>query len=438
MWRKTRNIGFGFGFGSKNQIKIEEKRYYLRNIMVLDAQQTYNIGLKCQIVSCIINTLASLLTLYVIYWLPKSYHNGYLTMILIMTISQTFYDTSLFFYSAPEGAPGYFDLLDTSFYLGILFGINSSFWTCIISGVTSYVIWTRKYVAVQSNIIYFIIVNFILSFVIATSFIVPYVRHEEYAVTVTFGIYNYARLLIIIFDMLAINLIFIVLKSLQQKNMANKGEIDSSYYPMYILAKRLMLYPLVQTISRIPVTIYQLHYNETVSQYPTGPHPDTFKTALLFIGFWCTPLSGLGNCIVFFAMQKGAWKTFKEKVLCQESATGLSEQEEVAKPESSINRGKSWKSSSLSAGNSNKSGSLGIGNSISSSNNSIGGIKSWVSRSLSKNNMTAEQIVMNEEEWRRFDDLDDEELSKAVGTAYRESLSRNSEIRNSQGSRVEL
>jgi hypothetical protein len=199
-----------------------------------------------------------------------------------------------------------------------------------------------------------------------------------------------------------------------------------------------MLYPLVQTISRIPVTIYQLHYNETVSQYPTGPHPDTFKTALLFIGFWCTPLSGLGNCIVFFAMQKGAWKTFKEKVLCQESATGLSEQEEVAKPESSINRGKSWKSSSLSAGNSNKSGSLGIGNSISSSNNSIGGIKSWVSRSLSKNNMTAEQIVMNEEEWRRFDDLDDEELSKAVGTAYRESLSRNSEIRNSQGSRVEL
>jgi hypothetical protein len=52
--------------------------------------------------------------------------------------------------------------------------------------------------------------------------------------------------------------------------------------------------------------------------------------------------------------------------------------------------------------------------------------------------MTAEQIVMDEEEWRRFDDLDDEELSKAVGTAYRESLSRNSEIRNSQGSRVEL
>ncbi len=84
--------------------------------MVLDAQQTYNIGLKCQIVSCAINTLASLLTLYVIYWLPKSYHNGYLNMILLMTISQTFYDTSLFFYSAPEGAPGYFDLLDTSFY----------------------------------------------------------------------------------------------------------------------------------------------------------------------------------------------------------------------------------------------------------------------------------------------------------------------------------
>ncbi len=410
--------------------------------MVLDAQQTYNIGLKCQIVSCTLNTSASLLTLYIIWLLPKSYHNGYLKMILLMTISQTFYDASLFFYNAPEGSPGYNEVLDTGFYLGMLFGVNSSFWTFIISGVTSYVIWTRKYIAVQENMTSFITFNFILSFVIATSFIVPYVRGDEYTETITFDIYNYARLLIIVFDVLAINLIFIVLKSLQHKNLMNKDEIDTSYYPMYILAKRLMLYPVVQTVSRIPVTIYQLHYNETISQYPTSSHPDTFKTALLFIGFFCTPISGIGNCIVFFTMQKGAWKTLKEKVL--HVVPGLSAQEDTLTPDSRAYGGKSGnsratdKSGSLRA--TAKSGSLGLVNSISSGNNSSGG-KSWFSRSLSRNNGVSDHIDDEEnaeDEWRKYDELDDEELSRAVGTAYRESLVRNSESRSSKSSRIEL
>lgn len=403
--------------------------------MVLDAQQTYDIGLKVQIVSCTLNTLASLLTLYAIWLLPKSYHNGYLTMILFMTISQTLYDASLLFYNTPEGSTGYNELLDTCYYLGILFGTNSALWTSIISGVTSYVIWTRRYIAVQDNMTYFNIFNFFLSFVIATSFIVAHVRGNEYSQTVTFAIYNYARLLIIVFDVLAVNSIFIVLKSLQHKNSTNDSEIDTSYYPMYILAKRLMLYPVVQTLSRIPVTIYQLHYNETISEYPIQSNPSAFKTALLYIGFCCTPMSGIGNCIVFFTMQKGAWKVLKEKVWCS-SNTGLSAQEETLKPDSSVIGEQNG-----SLGVTDKSGSLGFINSISSGKITYGSSKSRISLSLWNSNVVSDHPkdeCNDEDMWRQFDELDDEELSKAVATEYRDSLVRYSESRNSNSSRIGL
>jgi len=395
--------------------------------MVLDSQETYNIGLKCQIVASTINTLASLLTLYVIVLLPKNYRNGYLSMIFLMTLSQTFYDASLLSYNAPVDYPGYNDALATGFYMGVLFGVNSSFWTFIISGVTAYVIWTRRYVAVQDNIPLFVIVNFILSFVIATSFIVPYVRGDTETLTITFAIYNYARLLIIVGDVMAVYLIFVVLKSLKRKNMMNNYEIDSSYYPMYLLAKRLMLYPVVQTVSRIPVTIYQLHYNETISQYASSPHPDTFKTALLFIGFWCTPISGIGNCIVFFNMQKGAWKTLKEKVLCYKEVTELPAQEDNNNSESIVCGGKSG-----SLGVFGKSGSLGVVSAISNNNSA----KSWITlSSLSRYVKDVKDDDDDDDLWRKYEELDDEELTKAVGTAFRESSIRNSESRNIKNSK---
>jgi hypothetical protein len=66
---------------------------------------------------------------------------------------------------------------------------------------------------------------------------------------------------------------------------------------------RLQYYCLVQIISRIGATWYQIQFGfrETVTQSPS-----TFQTAVFAIQFLLTPTAGIGYLIVFLAMQPEA------------------------------------------------------------------------------------------------------------------------------------
>lgn len=76
-----------------------------------------------------------------------------------------------------------------------------------------------------------------------------------------------------------------------------------------IMCGRLQYYCLVQIISRIGATWYQLQYGfrETIDRSSSN-----FQTSVFAVQFMLTPSAGIGYLIVFLAMQPEAYHHFKQ------------------------------------------------------------------------------------------------------------------------------
>lgn len=91
-----------------------------------------------------INLIASLWTLYLIFKMKK--YNGYINMIVSMTLAQGVYDASLFMFKL--SSKGW---QSTQLFLGIFCGTAAAVWSLVICVVMTYIIASRKYFDIEKN-----------------------------------------------------------------------------------------------------------------------------------------------------------------------------------------------------------------------------------------------------------------------------------------------
>lgn len=248
---------------------------------------TYSIGILIFTICAAVNVVASLLTLYLIYKLKK--YNGYMLMIFSMTMAQLSYDASLFMFNIKTDLSYYIQS-----FLGIFCGTASAIWSLVISLVLTYIVVTRKYIDIGFNFpTYFIIVT-LLSLFIAISNVWTIINGDKELFAIFFNIFNYTRILIIV-----INILTILYTSYLLFKTKHSSYNRHNRSPLFILVTRLCLYPLVQFISRAPITIYQLSYKYPLFQYAYQTNPTNIESFFFIFSVITCPSAGLGNFIAF-------------------------------------------------------------------------------------------------------------------------------------------
>lgn len=125
-------------------------------------------------------------------------------------------------------------------------------------------------------------------------------------------IYFVIRTVSIIINIFAILIIFYKIYKLSLKDPSFQANSN----PVYILSMRLVYYCLVQTITRIGSSWYQLQYGFGSAADYDSDNASTLKTIIYLSEFVLTPSAGIGYLIVFLRIQPDAWKELKRMLNC--------------------------------------------------------------------------------------------------------------------------
>lgn len=88
--------------------------------------------------------------------------------------------------------------------------------------------------------------------------------------------------------------------------------IRNNNNPVYVLAMRLQYYCIVQTLTRLGASWYQLQYGFGATYHEDSA--STLQTISLFSEVILTPSAGIGYLIVFLCIQPDAWKQLKKLI----------------------------------------------------------------------------------------------------------------------------
>ncbi len=104
----------------------------------------------------------------------------------------------------------------------------------------------------------------------------------------------------------------IIMCKIQRMNVEANGKVlQGNENPVFVLAMRLQYYCIVQTVTRIGASWYQIHYG--FNEYDSHD-----ASTMESIAFLCesalTPLAGVGYLLVFLCIQPEAWE--KVKLMC--------------------------------------------------------------------------------------------------------------------------
>lgn len=238
-----------------------------------------------------INVLASIMTLGLIRYMyvNKALRlNLYSKIVITMTIFQCFYDITFFLnYSCSAGPCVMF------YYEGFgITGVVTALWSMlIVSAVLTTIITGAPPSAM------FIPISWVLVFAIsATIGLLMYRDLVNDNIGHALYVYDYSRLAIIVLSVIQmIVLVFHVIR---------RSRVKLSNDPLYLLTQRLIWYPVVQIISRLGGSSYDLAYSQSPADYQVGA--GAMETTLLFAFAIFTPSAGMGFFIVFLYMQNGA------------------------------------------------------------------------------------------------------------------------------------
>jgi hypothetical protein len=250
----------------------------------------------------VVNLLASLLTLWLIFKMKQ--YNGYMYMVLSMTLAQAAFDANLFLFESKNE-----DSQLANIFFGVWCGTAAALWSLIICVVTTYIISSRKYFNIEQNFRYMLIGTTLASIWNAIACVVERKENDKQAFNTFFTIFNIDRILIVVATGLSISISFIQINSYSMFS-SKHNKSTSTDNAVNMLAKRLCLYPLVQIVSRLPITVYQLVYDEPLRAFAFHVCPDSCPTSSqktwFFLSVIFTPAGGAGNFLAFLAVQPNA------------------------------------------------------------------------------------------------------------------------------------
>lgn len=228
----------------------------------------------------ILNTLASVFTLFLLKCSPR--YNSYNTLIKYMTYCQLIFDL---FATIDQVLEYGFKIITASvpayvlpFQIVMIFvGLASGLFALVIVWLLFYIVYYRSYIDVthfQKRLLSFV---FIPCFAICLAVCIVIVGwgygSNEY--DLIYDVYQYARLLIILLIVVMISIIFYTLSITK----GNSSENESN--PVYVLAKKLIIYPIVQFISRVPFFLYNILGLDIHISYLAGINSSIFNNLII-------------------------------------------------------------------------------------------------------------------------------------------------------------
>lgn len=79
--------------------------------------------------------------------------------------------------------------------------------------------------------------------------------------------------------------------------------MDDRNNAVLVLVYRLVAYPVIQVLSRLPQIVYLMEFGASPLQYDDVGNPSTFQTVLFFLHIICAPSAGAGYLIMYIAAQ---------------------------------------------------------------------------------------------------------------------------------------
>lgn len=265
-----------------------------------------NIGYQILIIGGSIGILSSLLTLWIIFRMGRI--NGYIKLLLILTISQLLYDISIVLVI--------WKLLIISYiYLALrsISGLCVTFITNVLSFVVVYTVYTSKVIDLAKNIRYILLFIFVPS--IVYGILVPYAifNFSDSNVNIISSIYYWTRVASIIFNISCYFSMIIKLNQIDIKWFTTQSNSDTNTKqqvksPLWALAHRFKYYPIVQILTRLPVAIHEYNYGHDYDYPSDGSIRDKISLLLYVLAL---PAAGLGYFLVFITVCPGAFKQFQ-------------------------------------------------------------------------------------------------------------------------------
>ena len=262
--------------------------------------------------------------------------NRLMNLVYQMTILQGFYDFVLTGFCGNDDKSEKFHECRTSVIgIGIFAGVASSACTNIISGMLAYVIYTKETTSVSKPALFLFVYvpSIILGILSGIYYAQGTVYHDESAFQqfkYILSIYDWYRMAQVIFNFICGSVIFYKLYEMnviftsgpkQAKSSEGVAEKGKSY-PMFLLAMRLVWYPVVQGVSRWGATWYQMVNGTTITSYVSDAQKSknpNLLTLQLYNYVILVPFAGLGYFLIFVYMQRGAWTLLKatcRDILC--------------------------------------------------------------------------------------------------------------------------
>jgi hypothetical protein len=254
----------------------------------------------CIGVLSILSSFFGILTLSIIFVLKLPY-NSYRTTIITITFFQLLYDLSLILYFCEENDATCEDIRGVSV---VVSGLNADLWSNVLIFMVIYVVITKKIFDLHNYLIHIGIS--IMFIAVANGYTFMFVRDAQLT---SYTIYNIIRVLSITFNVICYISIRINFYRMKLTKETTKSESNVTR-PIIILANRLALYPLVQSVSRFGPLWYNLLTNETLIDFKNVSHPSLIHIIAAFCSAITSPFAGFGYFIVFLYMQKGAYEYF--------------------------------------------------------------------------------------------------------------------------------
>jgi len=264
---------------------------------------TQSIRILLDVNSCV-NAASSILILVLIHALSLRI-KGYVLLIYSMTVCQFVFDAALMMLF--ECRQTDMDCLNSCFFMASSFGIASQGFSVIIALIVSYIIASRRRFDIDKYFRYMVLVVTVCSVSVGTIRVLASSR-PAFPISVKESIYLYdaMRYLEILVNAVAVGVIFSHLHGMRFHELDNN--------PIYVLAKKLMLYPAVQLLSRVGSTQYEDIYGISFPSDADGWSTKSVQAVLYAI---LTPLGGFLSLCIFLGVQPGAWRLLRSWLYCQ-------------------------------------------------------------------------------------------------------------------------
>jgi hypothetical protein len=251
-----------------------------------------------------INVAASIVTLFLIAFMFRNgtiKMNLYIKCVILLTLYQSMYDSSIIpFAKICTSGSGNSECIANS-VVGFVYGGTgaASFSLLLIIGALFTIEYQRKTTFYEELIIFGIIHVLLIAYSIP-NWIAAY---EDNNFVFYLTLYQYVRFGLIFLSFFAIIRIYLHLKRISLKKYRKE-------HPLYHLVRKLVYYPIVQSVTRLGTTPYDLLYHDFMARYPKDA--SLTQTILLYCQTFLSPAAGIMTFLVFLSVQKSAFGELKK------------------------------------------------------------------------------------------------------------------------------